>query len=69
MYVKGMKVKISAQGHEKHGVGITNPKDTIGICAGLEEDADACESWYSVNWSNGAYNNYEAGDLDIIEQD
>ena len=68
MYVKGMKVKISAWGHEKHGVGITNPVGVIGICAGLE-DGDEGEKWYSVNWSNGAYNNYEAGDLDIIEQD
>lgn len=66
MYVKGMKVKISAQGHENYGFGTMNPRGVIGIVSGLA-DTDDSEPWYSVDFLNGVNNDYQEGDLDVIE--
>lgn len=66
MYVKGMIVKMSEQGHKSHGIGLSNPKDVTGVVTGPD---DYDKSWFGVNWSNGHFNNYEEGDLVVVGEE
>lgn len=65
MYVKGMKVIISEQGHDKWGFDKNNPPRVVGVCSGRDGDLD--DEWFSVDWPDGGYNNYEEGDLIVVE--
>lgn len=66
MYIAGMKVKISAQGHDKYGFGTMNPQGVVGTVTGLY-DTDDIQPWYGVDFGNDVYNDYQEGDLDVIE--
>lgn len=65
MYVEGMKVMISEQGHDKHGTDQANPPLLVGVCTGYQHGSD--DGWFGVEWPNGASNAYEEGDLVVVE--